>query len=328
MSLFNKFMFTIKKFSNNKDSIWDDFVKKANNGTIFHLRQFLNYHPKDRFIDHSIEFYKNNKLVSIFPGAEVIDNKKRFLVSHPGLTMGSFVTFENLSINNSMKLVEELVHYATQNEFDGIRLTVPPLFYHNRASNYIDYSLLKNGFEYFKREVTSTLFIEKNEKSILKKFRASHARAVRKAEKIGIEVRKTDQIDEFYSILKANLKIRHEVEPTHTLEELYKLIDLFPKSINIFGAFYKGEMIAGALNFLVKNDVALAFYISHKEEFQELRPLNLLFYNIFKWAINEEIKIYDFGIFTVDGEPNMGLGRFKENFGASGIFRDTFQIIL
>jgi len=86
-------------------------------------------------------------------------------------------------------------------------------------------------------------------------------------------------------------------------------------------------MIAGVLNFIVKDDVALAFYISHKEKFQELRPLNFLFYSIFEWCIKEKIKVYDFGIFTVDGEPNMGLGRFKENFGASGIFRDTFQII-
>ena len=321
-------MFTIKKISKTNHVAWDNFVKKANNGTMFHLRQFLSYHPSDRFIDHSIEFYKNTSLFSVFPAAEFIINKKIFLVSHPGTTMGSFVTSENLSISNSMKLVETLVHYAAQNGFEGIRLTVPPLFYHNRASNYLDYSLLKNGFEYFKRDVTSTLFIEQNEESILKKFRGSHERAVRKAEKIGVEVRKTNQVEEFYDILKENLKIRHGVEPTHTLKEIYKLIDLFPKSINVFGAFYKGEMIAGALNFLVKGDVALAFYISHKDEFQDLRPLNLLFYNIFKWALNENIKVYDFGIFTVDGEPNMGLGRFKENFGASGIFRDTFQIIL
>ena len=321
-------MFTVKKTTKTKHVAWDNFVKKANNGTMFHLRQFLSYHPSNRFIDHSIEFYKNNSLFSVFPAAEVIINKKKFLVSHPGSTVGSFVTEENLSISNSMKLVETLIHYAVQSGFDGVRLTVPPLFYYNRASNYLDYSLLKNGFDYFKREVTSTLFIEKNEESILKKFRGSHERAVRKAEKIGVEVKKTDKVEEFYNILKENLKIRHGVEPTHTLEELYKLINLFPKSINIFGAFYKGEMIAGVLNFLVKSDVALAFYISHKEDYQDLRPLNLLFYNIFKWALIENIKVYDFGIFTVDGEPNMGLGRFKENFGASGIFRDTFQIIL
>ena len=172
------------------------------------------------------------------------------------------------------------------------------------------------------------MFIESDKSRILKKFRPSHARAVRKAEDIGVEIKITNQVDEFYDILKENLKIRHGVNPTHTLKEIYKLIDLFPDSINLFGAFYKGEMIAGVLNFIIKDDVVLAFYISHKEEFQELRPLNLLFYTIFNWAIEEKIKVYDFGIFTVEGEPNIGLGRFKENFGASGIFRDTFQITL
>jgi len=53
----------------------------------------------------------------------------------------------------------------------------------------------------------------------------------------------------------------------------------------------------------------------------------LLFYSIFKWCVKEKINIYDFGTFTVNGEPNIGLGRFKENFGASGIFRDSFQIL-
>tara|TARA_Y100000748_G_scaffold297221_1_gene290968 strand:+ start:3149 stop:4114 length:966 start_codon:yes stop_codon:yes gene_type:complete len=319
-------MFTIKRHSKKNYAVWDCFVKKANNGTIFHLRKFLSYHPDGRFNDHSIEFYKNNTLVSVFPAAESIINGKRFLVSHPGATVGSFVTPENLSISNSIKLVKTLVHYAKKNKFDGIRLTLPPLFYHNRASNYLDYSLLNNGFEYHKREVTSTLFIEQNENSILKKFRPSHGRAVRRAEKLGVEAKRTNQIENFFSILKQNLKIRHGVKPTHTLDEIYNLIEIFPQSVNLFGAFYKEQMIAGVLNFIVKDDVALAFYISHKEEFQELRPLNLLFYSIFKWAIKENIKVYDFGIFTEQGEANMGLGRFKENFGASGIFRDTLEI--
>ena len=57
------------------------------------------------------------------------------------------------------------------------------------------------------------------------------------------------------------------------------------------------------------------------------KPLNLLFFNVFKWATKQKIKVYDFGTFTVDGAANMGLGRFKENFGASGVFRDSFQIL-
>ena len=307
--------------------MWDSFVKNANNGTLFHLRKFLSYHPEDRFVDHSIEVYKKNILFSVFPAAESNINGKNLLVSHPGLTVGSFVVPERISISDSLELIRVLINYAKKNKFDGIRLTIPPVFYQNRASNYIDYALLRNGFKYLKREVTSTLFIENDVKANLGKFKPSHARAVRKARETGIDIKVSKDVESFYAILKENLKIRHGVNPTHTIEELYDIIDLFPNSINIFGAFYKGEMIAGVLNFIIKPDVVLAFYISHKEKFQELRPLNLLFYSIFEWCIKGKIKVYDFGIFTMDGEPNMGLGRFKENFGASGIFRDTFQII-
>lgn len=320
-------MLTIKRHSKNNKLIWDTFVNHANNGTIFHLRRFLSYHPEGRFVDHSLEFYKKNTLFSVFPAAELNINGKNLLVSHPGSTVGSFVFQEGISISDSLELVKILINYAKNNKLDGIRLTIPPIFYQNRASNYIDYSLLRNGFKYLKREITSTLFIENDVKANLSKFKPSHARAVRKAKESDVEIIVSQDVESFYAILKENLKIRHGVDPTHTAQEINDLIKLFPDSINIFGAFYRGEMIAGVLNFIIKHDVVLAFYISHKEKFQELRPLNLLFYSIFEWCIEEKIKVYDFGIFTVDGEPNMGLGRFKENFGASGIFRDTFQIM-
>ena len=55
-------MITVKRHYKNNKVLWDKFVKSANNGTIFHLRRFLSYHPEGRFVDHSIEFYKKNTL--------------------------------------------------------------------------------------------------------------------------------------------------------------------------------------------------------------------------------------------------------------------------
>ena len=320
-------MIKIKKFSKNNYDIWDSFVLKSNNGTLFHLRKFLSYHPEDRFKDHSLEIYKKNTLLSVFPAADIIINDKKLLASHPGSSYGSFISKEELSIKDAMEIVSKLIDYSSKKGFEGIQLTIPPGFHSNRASNYIEYSLLFNGFDYFRRDVTSILTIESSEDKILNKFKPSHQRALRKSIKLGVKTRVTDKVDEFFSILKNNLKIRHGVDPTHSLKELKSLIELFPDSINIFGAFYEKKMIAGVLNIVVKEGVALAFYISHKEGFQELRPLNLLFFDIFKWSLKNNIKVYDFGTFTDKGIANMGLGRFKESFGASGVFRDSFKIL-
>ena len=321
-------MFTLHQYINQNESPWDKFVLSSNNGTLFHLRKFLNYHPKDRFQDHSILIEKKQNLFSVLPAAELIVDSKRILVSHPGSTVGSFVVPENLSIADAMSMSEALVTYVKENNFSGIRITLPPTLYQRRLSNYMDFSFFKQGFTYSKRDVTSILFLEDNLDKNLAKFKSSHLRAVRNAQEKGVNVRQSNDFDSFYNILEQNLKIRHGVSPTHTLAELKNIHALFPDRINLFAAFVKDVMVAGVVNFVVNDHVVLAFYISHDEAYQEFRAVNLLFYSIFDWAIQQGFRIYDFGTFTVNEEPNMGLGRFKENFGASGIFRDTIELKL
>lgn len=321
-------MFTLHRYINQNESRWDQFVSSGNNGTLFHLRKFLNYHPKDRFQDHSILIEKKQNLFSVLPAAELIVDGKRILVSHPGSTVGSFVVPENLSIADAMSMSEALVTYVKENNFSGIRITLPPTLYQRRLSNYMDFSFFKQGFTYSKRDVTSILFLEDSLDKNLAKFKSSHLRAVRNAQEKGVTVCQSNDFDSFYHILEQNLNIRHGVSPTHTLAELKNIHALFPDRVNLFAAFVKDVMVAGVVNFVVNDHVVLAFYISHDEAYQEFRAVNLLFYSIFDWAIQQGFRIYDFGTFTVNEEPNMGLGRFKENFGASGIFRDTIELKL
>ena len=315
----------VKRFNKKFTKAWDQMVWQANNGTIFHTRQFLAYQPQDRFIDHSLIFYKKNKPYVLLPAAEVISVPDKMLISHPGASMGSFVVPEDLSIANALELVEALNSYAKNQGFSGVRITLPPTIYNKRQSNYIDFSLLQCGYQYLKREVSSILFLEDSIEENLAKFNPAHRRAVRKAQRMDVDVRQTDDFESFYEILRKNLKTRHGVEPTHTVAELKSLKILFPDHIQLNGAFVKDIMIGGVVNFIANNDVILAFYISHDEDYQEYRPINLLFYEIFRWAISNNYSVFDFGIFTVNEEPNMGLAKFKEKFGASGIFRDTLD---
>ncbi|MCF7797865.1 MAG: GNAT family N-acetyltransferase, partial [Candidatus Marinimicrobia bacterium] len=296
--------------------------------TLFHERKFLSYHPPERFGDHSLIIEKKEKPLAVFPAAEVVRDGKRWLISHPGASYGGFVYPLELSIRDSFDLVNGLKQYARRQGFDAIRLTLPPAIYQQRVSNYIDFALVKHGFEYAKRDISSMLTIEATPEENLAKFRATHRTAVRKALRQGVEIRLSADYPTFYDILEHNLKIRHGVTPTHTLKELIQLKDMYPDKISLHAAFHKSRMVAGVVNFIVNPQVVLAFYISHDEEYQHLRAVNLLFYEIIKWCHAQGSKYLDFGIFTVEMEPNFGLGRFKENFGASGVFRDTFQCVL
>jgi len=307
---------------------WDKFVENSFNGTLFHTRKFLNYHPQERFVDHSLSFQKKGKLFAVFPSASVRSKSGNILHSHPGATVGSFVTSHSPSLKDSYDLVNSLVQYAKDENFSGIRITLPPECYSESPSSYLEFVLMKNGFNYERREISSIMMLSRNVEEIMKRFKPSHRQAVRKAEKEGVRIELSSDFKTFYSILKNNLSKRHGVSPTHNLKEIELLQSLLPKDIILHSAFIKNKMIAGVVSFILNKRVQLAFYISHDEKYQDKRALNLLFYRIFEKAIQNETNVFDFGIFTENEEPNFGLARFKENFGARGVFRNTVEIKL
>ena len=303
---------------------WDSFVETSDNGTMFHKRLFLSYHPENRFEDSSLVIKKDNKIISVFPAVLLNRDGKKILSSHGGASYGGFVYKHNLNFREAFDLVEGLVDYAKNIKCDRIQLTPPPMIYQTKYSNYIDFALVKNEFNYLKRDVSSVVQLDIPRDELLSTYRAEARTAVKKAIKQNIEIAECERFEEYYEILKKNLKMRHNVNPTHSLDEIIKLKRMFPGKIRLWGAFLGEKLIAGVCNFSANPKVVLAFYISHDEDYQEYRAVNLLFYEIMKRYQEEGFRFLDFGIFTVNMEPNWGLGRFKENFGARGIFRDTF----
>ncbi len=305
---------------------WDQFVETANNGTLFHLRKFLQYHPEDRFSDHSLLFTEGEKLLAILPAAERISKGQKQLISHPGATYGGLVFEEKLSIQTSLDLATALIEHVRAAKFDKVTMTLPPIIYNQRLTNYMEFALTQHGFNLPRREISSVLYLEDTAKATVAKFSSSSQRAVKKAKQSGLTVKVTHDFEAFYPILEHNLETRHNVKPTHTLAELQRLGQLFPHDIYLLGAYQGDQLIAGIVVFNTNKRVQLAFYISHDQQYQQHRPVTLLFHELVHKGVDEGFRYLDFGIFTVYMEPNLGLARFKESFGAGGIFRDTMTL--
>lgn len=302
---------------------WEEFVNDSSNGTIFHTRKFLSYHSPDKFTDNSLLFFDEKKLVALLPAIDIKREGVRTLWSHMGASYGGFVHSESLSIKQAFDLTQSLIDHSLSEKFEKIVLTNVPFVYQKRYNQYLDFALIKNGFGYMKREVTSVITLNQSEENVMKLIKPESRTSVRKAEKMGVVIRKSNDFEEYYDILKSNLAMRHNVQPAHTLDELYLLKELFPQKIQLFGAYIKNKMIAGVVNFYCNDKVVLVFYISHNQEYQQYRAVNLLFYTIMKDAISRGLEFLDFGLFTVNMDPNWGLGKFKESFGARGILRDS-----
>ena len=64
----------IVKYKNNEhQELWEQYIQKSNNGTIFHLRKFLSYHQDRNFNDCSLLFYDKENIKALFSGA-IINN--------------------------------------------------------------------------------------------------------------------------------------------------------------------------------------------------------------------------------------------------------------
>ena len=306
-------------FNKSNYNDWEKFIDHSTNGTIFHYRRFIDYHEKPKFQDCSLLFYKKNKIIAVLPAA-IIDNK---FISHPGLSFGSFIHNKQLAYSDAFNIIKSFESFINQKNYKKIIITFPPDCYSQSISNYIEFCLYQLSFKYLRLELSNVINLNKSIDDIISNFKAENRTAIRKAEKENIIIQQSEKYDEFYKILKNNLKLRHGVNPTHTLHQIKIIKELFPNKISLFTAEYNQQVIAGVINFICNKQTVLAFYISHDMKFQNFRPLNLLFLKIFEWSINNNYQYYDFGLFTDNQKPNISLARFKESFGSEGIFRKT-----
>ncbi len=313
------------RYTDKHEREWDDFVSASHERTLFHYRKFLNYHRKGRFQDASILVKDQNSLFAVVPAAVVSLEGESVLYSHPGASYGGPVTLNPVTLNEAEHIVQILVKHAKSVGTQQIILTIPPIYYSSTLSNNFEFGLHTHGFFYRRRELSSVLPLENSLDTIFDRFPESLKRALRKAERLNVRIVESSDINPFYKILQNNLELRHNVTPTHTLSELKRLILLFPNDIKLYVAQLSNRVIGGVVTFSCNSRVNLAFYIAHDHEFQTFRVIDSLIWHIIQESKKKGIALLDFGTFTLKEKPNRGLCRYKEKFGARGVFRDTFE---
>lgn len=307
---------------------WEKLVEGSNNGTLYHTQKFLDYHPKGRFRNFHHLIALGGKIQCVVPGCITESEAGRTFVSYAGASFGGFVVPEHFGLEDCDKTICAFLKYLEAEKFRRIEVTLPPVFFCRRQNHHADFILSREGFGFKKREITSVVTLNYPDGDVLKSCTDACRRAVKKARAAGVTVRNDDSegaYRAFHKLLARNLGLRHNVKPVHTVVEMLDIKKRFLDRIFLFGAFEKEKMIAGIWMIRANRDVSVAFYISHLAEYQHLRPVNLLYYEMIQKTLSWNQKYFDLGLFTVNMDPNYGLGRFKESFGAQGMFRDYFR---
>jgi len=326
----------IVEYDSSMQDEWDSFVDNSKNGTIFHKQKFLSYHNQDKFKDRSLVFKDSGKTISVFPAAEILVSGQKVLKSHPGSSYGGALFDNTVGVNKVKEVIENIIEYSICRGFSAIEMRLPEHIFCNTLSGELEFILTYLDFKIVQTELSSAVcLVAKNFSDIESNFSYDTKRSYNKAKNSGmLLVAKPEEwpcdVDIwniYWGMLYNNLQEKHRASPTHSVAELIKLKELFPEDINLFCSFIKDKLISGTLVFKCNKEVAHTFYIAQDYNYQNFRPLNLVFTNLIYTLYKQGFKYLNFGISTESGGTaiNEGLFRFKEGFGARGAVRRYYR---
>lgn len=317
----------IIKYTDEWKEKWDRFVLESNNGTMFHLQKFFDYHIPGKFkFDHLI-FLNKGEIVALLPGRIT----GGLFESPIGASYGSIV-IKDITFAEILEIVSTLLDYGRKNGIKEFMLTSAPIIYETVQNQSLDFAMRWLGFEFQLHYISSAIKLDP-QRDILSRFRPTIRRNVRHTLKNpDIRVEINERYDEFYPILLEN-KAKHNVKPTHSYDDLMKLNELLPGHLKLFMVYYKDRPIAGSSMFFANQNVAICFYNMLRYEYAEFKPIQRVMYEVVKYSTEHGYGYVDIGV-SQDTKaenpmtPSMSLIEFKEKFDARTVMRNTFYIRL
>jgi hypothetical protein len=307
-------MISIHRYTDEDKSIWNSFNKESKNSIFMFDRNYMDYH-RDRFTDHSLMFYDDDKLVALLPMCE----KGIELLSHGGLTYGGFITSSKMKQHTMNGCFDALVEYSRGNDFKRITYKTIPHIYHKQASEEDKYALYANEASLITIDASTYI----NLKSSLKMEKGRKAQ-ISRAKREGVIIEELTTLEDYNLFIEMENEVlgkRHDTTAVHTGEELKKLHDSFPNGIHLIAAKREDRMVAGTIVFEYDQAVHTQ-YMASNDEGRMIGALDL--------AVNYVIEKYresklwlDFGISTEHGRVylNEGLIQQKEGFGGrTGVY--------
>lgn len=167
----------------------------------------------------------------------------------------------------------------------------------------------------FQPEHTLIIDLTKSEEEILKQMKPKGRYNIRLAEKKGVKIHKSNDIDSFYSLLEQTT--HRDKFSGHDKNFYQKMLDKLPNSAILYTATYNEKPIAGIIVTSFK-DTATYYYGASGNEYRNVMAPYLLQWHAIKEAKDRKLKYYDFfGIAPENtaSHPWAGVTEFKKKFG-------------
>lgn len=231
----------------------------------------------------------------------------------------SFAMLNEVTKHNKILQFHEAVKalnlWALSNKYCRVVFSLPPYFYRPDEITMLTNALLQNGYTLDAYEVNYEYYLSNFNEPYEMTIDPKARQKLRAAVKNGLTFEKTEDLPLVYEIIRKNRAYRgfplwlnlEDVQATKKVID----IDLF------LVRDAKNVPAASALIYHLTEEILRVVYWGNTPESEELRPMNYLAYQVFKYYSNSKFRIVDIGHSTDGGIPNFGLCDFKQSIGCS-----------
>ena len=304
---------------------WDEFVSKARNSTLLHLRNYMDYHS-DRFEDASLVFTdEHGRIVALLPAC-FSRKDRQTIVSHEGLTYGGLIVEPLTHTFQIEQMMDAALDYY-KNTLHATRLILKhiPYIYSSQPNDEELYSIHCRGGRLIERGLSQTIDLTRPlPLNQLRQRCLAKARGRNLVTRIATE---RQEWDNYHPLLTASV-LRHGFAPVHSVDELWLLHSRFPKQIVLYTTMLDDQLLAGAVVY-ISPSVAHTQYLAVSDEGRQCGALDQAIISAVSDDRIKQCRYFDFGISTErDSSLNYGLTLQKEGFGGRGVCYDIYEIVL
>ncbi len=325
---------TIQWYEEKYEKLWNDFVlHKSINGTFLQSRNFLNYHPAERFEDCSVlVFNDKGNLAAVVPACvqHEADGKKTFF-SHKGSTYGGIVIDKkHYNASSLLDIIEKIEEVLKENNFNALYLKITPEIFCTEKPDLLEYLLYYKQYKEY-AELNTYIDFAHYDENVLANFSQGKRTNINNCLKAGLQFKEINgqlDIKEMHALISKNL-MKYHVKPVHTVAELLALKEKYiPNNIKFFACDDReNKIVSGAVVFYFPNTKTLhTQYLCADENLAKLSPMSFMYYSMILHAKESGYKKISWGIATEQQGTvlNEGLLSSKEAFGSTYSVNKSF----
>lgn len=217
-----------------------------------------------------------------------------------------------------------LKQYISDQKLDGLRITLSPKVYNPSINAKLVNAFIRLGYNMHTPDIVSFVDLRHFDGVWSKKeVRQNCNRAIRYGLSFSL-VTDDESINEVYNIISINRKCQKR-HIFMSLQEILKVNELIPVDFFLVRNAI-GEGIAAGVFYRGHEKIVQGVFIGDIVTASKLAPIDFMFLKLFNHYKKMGFEFIDLGKSSSDGDPNVGLIRFKEIHNCISTLGYTFEL--